>query len=346
MAKRTYSEAGVDVAKADSFVERLKRTSLRQGHQKLWPGAGGYASVVPVSEDQAVALTTDGVGTKLLLALEQNNLSTIGIDLVAMCANDLLCVGAIPHSFLDYYATGKLNDSDANALISGIIEGCDQAAMMLIGGETAEMPDLYRDRHFDIAGFALGMVAKDQLLTGSEIAVGDTVIGVASNGIHSNGLSLARKVITEGNPLRKELLTPTVIYVKPVVELLKLRKSNPQLVKGIAHITGGGWRNVLRLNKKVGFSFEKLLPVPQIFNAIGEQVELDEMYRTFNMGMGLVIISGEKPELIIETLKEHGLDSQVVGRVSDQSNTLSIATGESGRFETITLTDKTGNIKR
>jgi phosphoribosylformylglycinamidine cyclo-ligase len=337
MTKKTYSDAGVDVARADSFVERLKRSSLREGHKKLWAGAGGYASVVPVSDDQAIALTTDGVGTKLLLACEQNNLTTIGIDLVAMCANDLLCVGATPHSFLDYYATGKLNDSHANALIEGIIEGCDQADMLLIGGETAEMPDLYQQGHFDIAGFALGMLSKEQLLTGAEISVGDTVIGVASNGIHSNGLSLARKLIVEGDPLRKELLTPTVIYVKPVVELLKQRKSNPSLVKGIAHITGGGWRNVLRLNKKVGFAFETLLPVPPIFNAIREQVELDEMYRTFNMGMGLVIISGEKPEPIIRTLKEYGLDSQVVGRVSDQSSTLSIKTGEGGRFETITL---------
>jgi phosphoribosylformylglycinamidine cyclo-ligase len=338
MAKRTYSDAGVDVARADSFVERLKRLSLREGHKKLWPGAGGYASVVPVSEDQAIALTTDGVGTKLLLACEQNNLATIGIDLVAMCANDLLCVGAIPHSFLDYYATGRLNDSDANALISGIIEGCDQADMLLIGGETAEMPDLYQDKHFDVAGFALGMVSKDQLLTGADISVGDSVIGVASNGIHSNGLSLARKLIAEGDPLRKDLLTPTVIYVKPVVELLKLRKSQPKLVKGIAHITGGGWRNVLRLNKKVGFSFETPLPIPKIFNAFREQVELAEMYRTFNMGMGLVIISGEKPDLVIQTLKMGGLESQVVGRVTDRSNTLSISTGESGSLETISMT--------
>jgi len=338
MSKRTYSEAGVDVAKADSFVDRLKHLSLRNGHKKLWPGAGGYASVVPVSEELAVALTTDGVGTKLLLACEQNNLATIGIDLVAMCANDLLCVGAIPHSFLDYYATGKLIEADANALIAGIIEGCDQADMLLIGGETAEMPDLYQRGHFDVAGFAMGMVAKNQLLSGSEISVGDIVIGVASSGIHSNGLSLARKVIDENHPLRKELLTPTVIYVKPMVELLKMRQSNPQLIKGIAHITGGGWRNVLRLNKNVGFAFDTPLPIPSIFDAIREQVELDEMYRTFNMGMGLVIISGEKPDLIIKTLEKAGMHSQVVGRVSEKSDTVSISTGLSGALATISLT--------
>jgi phosphoribosylformylglycinamidine cyclo-ligase len=337
MVKRTYSDAGVNIARAESFVERLKRASVREGHKQLWSGAGGYASIVPITENQAVALTTDGVGTKLLLALEQNNLGTIGIDLVAMCANDLLCVGAAPHAFLDYYASGKLEDEHADALISGIIEGCDQAGMLLIGGETAELPDLYRDGHFDLAGFALGMVSKDQLLTGAEISVGDQVIGVASNGIHSNGLSLARKAIKEGHAHRNDLLKPTLIYVKPVLELLKLRQANPKIVTGIAHITGGGWRNVLRLNKKVGFSFESPLPVPDLFAAIGEEVDPAEMYRTFNMGMGLVIISGAQPELIVQTLKKQGLHSQVVGVVNDQPGKISIITDQSRSPKTISI---------
>src|SRR6185369_2539834 len=210
MEPNTYAQAGVNIAKAEAFVERLKKQSRREGHKDLWKGAGGYAAIIPIGDDIGMALTTDGVGTKLLIALELNKLETIGIDLVAMCANDLICVGAKPSGFLDYYATSKLDDRMADDLIKGIVEGCDQADMLLVGGETAELPDLYEGKHFDIAGFAAGLVRRDELLTGESIQPGDKLINVASTGIHSNGLSLARKVLTD-KKWKEELLTPTAI---------------------------------------------------------------------------------------------------------------------------------------
>src|SRR5262249_14728288 len=170
---------------------------------------------------------------------------TLGIDLVAMCANDLVCVGATPTVFLDYFATGTLDDDIADGLIAGIVEGCDQAGMILAGGETAEMPGLYRQGHFDLAGFAVGNVTKDRLITGDKVRAGQTVIGMASSGIHSNGLSLARKVLPDDQDTMEKLLTPTIIYSSAVSSALAVHASN---ITGIAHITGGGWRNLFRLN--------------------------------------------------------------------------------------------------
>ena len=178
MEANTYSAAGVNIEKAERFVDRLKSKARRAEHAGLWKAAGGYAAVVPIDHDLGMALTTDGVGTKLLLAIELNKLGTIGIDLVAMCANDLICVGATPTSFLDYFATPKLDDAQADAIIEGIVEGCDQAGMLLVGGETAELPGLYAEKHFDLAGFAAGTVNKQNLITGDGIAPGNIVIGV------------------------------------------------------------------------------------------------------------------------------------------------------------------------
>ncbi len=318
--ENTYAAAGVDVIKAEKFVGRLKKISRRPGHEKLWAGAGGYASVVPISETQAVALTTDGVGTKLLIASELDKLDTIGIDLVAMCANDLICVGAPPLSFLDYYATSKLVDNYADDIIKGIAEGCDQADMLLVGGETAEVPDLYQDKHFDLAGFAMGIVSKKELITGKEITPGDVVIGVASSGIHSNGFSLARKVVPRSK--WEELLAPTRIYVKPVVELFG--KTEIKL-KGIAHITGGGWRNLFRLKEGVGFSIDKRLPEPAIYAELRKHVAEEELFKTFNMGMGLaVIVEKSHAATIIETFTKHNFQAQLVGQVTDQGDKLSV----------------------
>lgn len=318
--ENTYAAAGVDVIKAEKFVGRLKKISRRPGHEKLWAGAGGYASVVPISETQAVALTTDGVGTKLLIASELDKLDTIGIDLVAMCANDLICVGAPPLSFLDYYATSKLVDNYADDIIKGIAEGCDQADMLLVGGETAEVPDLYQDKHFDLAGFAMGIVSKKELITGKEITPGDVVIGVASSGIHSNGFSLARKVVPRSK--WEELLAPTRIYVKPVVELFG--KTEIKL-KGIAHITGGGWRNLFRLKEGVGFSIDKRLPEPAIYAELRKHVAEEELFKTFNMGMGLaVIVEKSHAAPVIETFTKHNFQAQLVGQVTDQGDKLSV----------------------
>lgn len=315
MKKETYAGSGVQIDKAESFVERIKHIARRPAHESMWRGAGGYAAVWPVAADIGVAVTTDGVGTKLLVANELKKFDSIGIDLVAMCANDLICVGAAPALFLDYYAVGKLEDELSDSLIKGIVEGCDRAGMILAGGETAEMPGLYEPGHYDLAGFAIGNLHRSQLITGEFIKPGQKLIGVASTGVHSNGLSLARKVL----PLKNWdlLLEPTAIYSKPAMEALSKLGAK---ITGIAHITGGGWRNLLRLNSKVGFRITKALPVPEVLSLISSSVESEEMYKTFNMGMGLGIIAeGEASAEIIKTFESAGHRSAVVGEVTDES---------------------------
>jgi phosphoribosylformylglycinamidine cyclo-ligase len=331
----TYAKAGVNIARSEAFVERLKKTASRPGHATLWKGAGGYAAVVPVTDQLGIALTTDGVGTKLLIACELGKLETIGIDLVAMCANDLVCVGAKPSAFLDYYATSKLNDEHADALIRGILEGCDQADMMLVGGETAEMPDLYSNNHFDIAGFAMGTVAKNELLTGAEINAGQAVIGIASSGIHSNGLSLARKVLPL-DVFALELLKPTHIYVKPAVKILTELKAH---VKGIANITGGGWRNILRLSAKVGIEINDPLPVPEVFLALAKHVEMAELYKTFNMGMGMVVIADGGVDEIVQTFASYGFTARQVGVTNNREEKISIHSNLSSKRERVEISN-------
>lgn len=319
----TYQSAGVNILHAEKFVERLKRNSRRAGHQQLLQGAGGYACVYPVSEKQAVALTTDGIGTKLLVAIQLKKFNTIGIDLVAMCANDLICVGAKPTVFLDYFATGKLEDEVADDIIAGIVQGCDQAGMILAGGETAEMPGVYDDGHFDLAGFAMGTVESNELITGSTIKPGQLVIGIASSGIHSNGFSLARKVLANNPESWPELLTPTLIYVEPVNAILN---QHPGVLSGLAHITGGGWRNLFRLHEGVGFHIDHPLPVPSIFEKIGQHVSKDELYKTFNMGMGLaVIVDGTYGQFVLDSFHRFGFAAQVVGQVTDISGVITIS---------------------
>lgn len=313
---KTYAQAGVDVEKADRFVHRLKALAVRPEHGQLWSVPSGYAALYPTGPDSAVACTTDGVGTKLLVALALNKFDTVGIDLVAMCANDLICVGATPGCFLDYFATGKVEDHQADEIIKGIIEGCDQAGMILAGGETAEMPDLYHGNHFDLAGFAVGNVSRKALIDGSRVVAGDVIIGVASSGIHSNGLSLARKVLAADSEMYRELLTPTKIYCRPAAAIFERYAG---AVKGMAHITGGGWTNIGRINKTVGYEIKNSLPVPAIFDALFEHVgSKSEMYHTFNMGMGLVLVSAAADaDKIVETFDQAGFSAAHVGVVSD-----------------------------
>lgn len=322
MEPKSYAEAGVDIHKAESFLTRLKVSARRDGHRRLWRGAGGYASVYPVQGNHAVALSTDGVGTKLLLALEQDCYDSLGIDLVAMCANDLICVGAVPSVFLDYYATGALDERVSDQLMKGIIEGCDRASMLLVGGETAEMPDLYERGHFDLAGFAVGSVTRDSLITGDSLKAGDRLIGVSSNGIHSNGFSLARKIIPADSPMRKELLKPTHIYTKPVVRLFS---EYPGAVKGLAHITGGGWTNITRPKESLGYEINKHLPVPEIFQELSKSISLPEMYKTFNMGIGLCVMAeAENVEHIISIFKACDFEAAEIGEITDQGPSLII----------------------
>jgi len=318
--EHTYASAGVDIHRAEAFVDRLKISARRPGHDKLWRACGGYASVVPLSDTLAIALTTDGVGTKLLVAAQLDDYSTIGIDLVAMCVNDLICVGAQPLSFLDYYATPKLIDRHADEIIAGITQGCDQAGVLLVGGETAELPDLYAEKHFDLAGFAMGTVSKNQLLTGDNIIAGDAVIGIASSGIHSNGFSLARKVVPREH--WQQLLVPTKIYVKPMVQLLTDASLG---IKGAAHITGGGWRNLFRLNNNVGYTISDPLPQQEIFSILGQSVPESELFTTFNMGMGLAVVAAKQSvETIVAVFSQHGCIARQVGLVNAQKGVMEV----------------------
>ncbi|MBZ0186322.1 MAG: phosphoribosylformylglycinamidine cyclo-ligase [Candidatus Obscuribacterales bacterium] len=322
MDPKTYAQAGVDIHKAESFLARLKVSARRKGHDRLWPASGGYASVYPINETQAVAMTTDGVGTKLLLAIEQDKYDTIGIDLVAMCANDLICVGAKPVAFLDYYATGALDERVSDLLLEGIVKGCDKAGMLLVGGETAEMPDLYQKGHFDIAGFAIGNVTAESLLSGANLKAKDVLIGVASSGIHSNGLSLARKIIPQDSPLRAELLIATLIYATPVVRLLS---EYPGVIKAMAHITGGGWTNITRPDDSLSYHLEEHLPVPPVLEKIADSVPTKEMYKTFNMGMGLTVMAeAANVDTILRIFKQCGFEAKPVGEITDKKASLTI----------------------
>ena len=260
------------------------------------------------------------MGTKLLIAEELCRYDTIGVDLVAMCANDLICVGATPALFLDYFAVGKL-EPYADDIIKGIVAGCDQAEMILAGGETAEMPGVYPPGRFDLAGFALGMVSKNRLITGEEIRPGQKLIAVASNGIHSNGFSLARRVLANRPDLSCELLKPTLIYSPPVNLLMSMC---PGAIKGIAHITGGGWRNLLRLSDHAGYQIDDPLPVPAILQEIAKQVEEKEMYSTFNMGMGLCLVVDDAMDTIIDVFGSSGFCAKVVGCVTAEAKSLTM----------------------
>ena len=312
---RSYLESGVNIALADQFVGHIKNltghTAAASG--KLLPGAGGYAAVYKTDSGLNVACTTDGVGSKLLLCEELDRFDTIGIDLVAMCANDIICVGAAPALFLDYYACGSLDLKRSTSLIEGIVAGCKLADMLLVGGETAEMPDLYQSNHFDLAGFAVGFVAEGKLLTGESLKEGDFLVAVSSSGLHSNGFSLARKLIPEGSPLRAELLTPTEIYVRPFLQVLNELGSE---LTGAANITGGGWTNLLRLNKDCGFAL-KAMELSPVFEELARHVEPAELYRTFNMGMGFAVMvrSAEAARAAIDIFARAGFAASVQGKV-------------------------------
>ncbi len=303
----TYKEAGVDIDKAEAFVETIRplvKATFRTGVLGDIGGFGGLFHLdVNRYRDPVLVSATDGVGTKLKVAILMNRHATIGIDLVAMCVNDILVHGATPLFFLDYLAMGELAPGTAAQIIEGIALGCRQALCSLIGGETAEMPGLYQPGDYDLAGFAVGVAERDHLIDGSDIKVGDQIIGLASSGLHANGFSLVRKVLFErhglsvhdvlpelGCPLGEELLKPTRIYVEPVLNLLRHLP-----ISGMAHITGGGLvDNVPRILPK---SCQAVIrrgswPVPPIFTLLQERGNIPEaeMLRTFNNGIGLVLV--------------------------------------------------------
>ncbi|CAM6122067.1 unnamed protein product [Calypogeia fissa] len=302
----TYKDAGVDIDAGSELVRRIA---------KLTPGIGGFGGLFPFGDSYLVA-GTDGVGTKLKLAFELDIHDTIGIDLVAMSVNDIVTSGAKPLFFLDYFATSRLDVDQAEQVIKGIVDGCRQSDCVLLGGETAEMPDFYGEGEYDLSGFAVGSVKKDALIDGKSITVGDQILGLASSGVHSNGFSLVRRVLAksgaslqdtlpgaDGISIGEALLAPTVIYVKQVLELVA--KGG---VKGIAHITGGGFTdNIPRIFPAGLGAFVKVgsWNVLPIFNWLQKAggVEEAEMFRTFNMGIGMILVVA--PDVASDILSTH-----------------------------------------
>ena len=299
----TYRDAGVDIDASDDLVEAIKPHARRTLRKGVLAGIGGFGALFEISRkyrEPVLVSGTDGVGTKLKLAFQLRRHDTVGIDLVAMSVNDILTLGAEPLFFLDYYACGRLYTGIAAAVIKGIAAGCEQAGCALIGGETAEMPGMYPEGEYDLAGFAVGVVEKRRIIDGSAIAAGDIVLGLASSGAHSNGYSLIRRIIgmkgvdlsaaLDGRTLSDVLLAPTRIYVKPVLKLIRRIA-----VKGIAHITGGGLlENVPRvLPSRLAAAIEgESWAMPPLFNWLKRQggIADDEMYRVFNCGIGMVLV--------------------------------------------------------
>ncbi len=326
----TYRDAGVDIDAGDELVERIKPAAKRTLRPEVLGGLGGFGALVelPSKYRQPVLVSgTDGVGTKLKLAIDSGRHGTIGQDLVGMCVNDVLVVGAEPLFFLDYYATGKLDVETATDVVSGIAKGCELAGCALVGGETAELPGMYQGEDYDLAGFSVGVVEKAKIIDGSKVADGDLVLGLASSGPHSNGYSLIRKILAvsgasfeqrlEGRSLIDRFMEPTRIYVKP---LLRLLETVP--VHAFAHITGGGLtENIPRvLPEGLGVEIDaKSWPRPAIFEWLMRegQVAEPEMYRTFNMGIGMVACVAEADEArTLELLKAEGVESWRIGRVT------------------------------
>ncbi|MFZ5660101.1 MAG: phosphoribosylformylglycinamidine cyclo-ligase [Pseudomonadota bacterium] len=326
----SYRDAGVDIDAGNALVERIKPIARRTRRPGVLGGLGGFGGFFELPTEryrQPVLVSgTDGVGTKLLLAQQMDRHDSIGIDLVAMCVNDLLVTGAEPLYFLDYFACGKLDVDVAASVIDGIGRGCEQAGCALIGGETAEMPGMYQPGEYDLAGFAVGVVEKDAIIDGSQVRAGDVVLGLASSGLHSNGYSLARKVLERSGlgldspfgdgTLGMTLLTPTRIYAKPLQTLLQ---SVP--VKAMAHITGGGLPENLPRVLPDGLAARiqtKAWPRPAIFDWLQAEGRIDdaEMYRTFNCGIGMaLVVAAEQAEPALAVLQSAGETAFRLGEI-------------------------------
>jgi len=325
----SYRDAGVDIDAGDALVERIKPYAKRTLRPEVLGGIGGFGALFEISKkyrEPVLVSGTDGVGTKLKLAFRLARHDSVGIDLVAMSVNDILVSGAEPLFFLDYFACGKLDVAVAADVIKGIALGCEQAGCALIGGETAEMPSMYPEGEYDLAGFAVGAVEKSEIIDGSSIAPGDVVLGLASSGAHSNGYSLVRKILDrakpdldadfDGRPLADALIAPTRIYVKPMLALMKRVK-----VKGIAHITGGGIvENVPRVlpDPVRAVIDKKSWQRPKLFDWLQREgkVAEDEMHRVFNCGIGMVVVvAAQDADAAIAWLRESGEAVYRIGRI-------------------------------
>ena len=329
----SYSDAGVDIDAGNELIERIKPSLKKTNRPGVLSAIGGFGGLFDLKaagfKDPILVAATDGVGTKLKIAIETKKLSTIGIDLVAMCVNDLICQGAEPLIFLDYFATGKLKLENAENIIGGIARGCEVAGCALIGGETAEMPRMYHGEDFDLAGFSVGAIERGQELP-LPTNIGDIIIGLSSNGIHSNGYSLVRKIVEkcglqwsdeapfENKNLGDALLTPTKLYVKQCLEL-----KNIEGVKAFAHITGGGLtENILRVlgegqGIKIDLSTWNLPPVFKWLSSAGG-VSQDEMLKTFNCGIGMTVICSQASKnAVFSLLEKNGERPTLIGEVTD-----------------------------
>ncbi len=325
MAKKknvTYKQAGVDIDKADGLIKNIKNlvnTTRVKGSMDSIGGFGGFFDPSKSGiKNPLLMASTDGVGTKLKIAQIAGKHDTIGIDLVAMCVNDILCSGAQPLFFLDYFATGKLEGSVWQDVIKGIVRGCKLSGSALLGGETAEMPGMYPKGEYDLAGFSVGVVDRKKVIDGKKVKPGDVVLGIASSGFHSNGYSLVRKIFTK-NFIKKEhkhILKPTTIYVKQFLDVAKKVR-----IKGAANITGGGfYDNIPRaLPKGVGVEITKgSWKMPKVYDLVFQKADISEkeLYRTFNMGIGMVMVLAKKDALAAQKiLKKHKLNSWVIGKV-------------------------------
>ncbi len=335
-AKASYKQAGVDVAKADALIKRMKKRIQGTFNPFVMSPIGAFAALAEIPrgyKHPLLVTATDGVGTKLRIAFALRKHDTVGIDLVAMSVNDVLTVGARPYFFLDYFACGALDEKIYAEAIKGICAGCEMAGCALIGGETAEMPSFYPEGEYDLAGFVTAFVEKEKVITGSTIRAGDRVIGIASSGLHSNGFSLARKILIEQQGLRatdkvpglrrkvyEEMLTPTRIYVKPVLSLMERCE-----IKGMAHITGGGLPG--NVNRIIPDGLCAHLTIehepPAIFRVLERvgNVARDEMFATFNMGIGFVIVINRSDEkAAIEKLKKMGENAFPLGVIEKAQN--------------------------
>ena len=330
----TYRDAGVDIDAGDALVERIKPLAANTMREGVMAGIGGFGALfeVPKKYKEPVLVSgTDGVGTKLRLAFEWNRHDTVGIDLVAMSVNDILVQGAEPLFFLDYFACGKLSVDTAAAVVGGIAKGCELSGCALIGGETAEMPGMYPDGEYDLAGFAVGAVEKSKIINGQSIKVGDRIIGLASSGAHSNGYSLIRKIIERagakpdddfhGQALADVVMAPTRLYVKSVLATLD---KHGEAIKGLAHITGGGLLDNVPRILQAGLTAQiqqSAWTFPPLFQWLQEKgnVEQAEMYRVFNCGIGMVlVVSPEQEEAITQTLRNAGETVYALGEVVPQ----------------------------
>ena len=317
-----YKSAGVDKEAGYDTVERIKQYAGATHNARVLGQIGAFGAFYDLSGYKHPILVsgTDGVGTKLKIAFALEKYDTIGIDAVAMCVNDILCHGAAPQYFLDYLACGKLEPAIAADIVKGVAEGCTQAGAALIGGETAEMPGFYQAGEYDIAGFAVGVVEKDDLIDGSKVEAGDILIGLPSSGYHSNGYSLLRKIFTDlnathdGKTIGEHLLTPTKIYVKPVLDVLGKHR-----VHGLAHITGGGLPENLPRAYRKGLTAvvdTTTFPTLPLMDAVLQHVQREESYGTFNMGIGFILIApASEADAILATLQTHGEAAHIIGEM-------------------------------